>query len=129
MVHHSYFNILWKVLRLNTYFKMQNACFSSQSFSTWIAQYFQNEMMVVVTYDTFWTTEICKYFFLIWLLFNKLYAKLSYNVWRTFWQEIISNYWAHFLQIAFKVLDFRSKWSSNFSQDEIAVDSNKESDW
>ena len=32
----------FQVRRLNTFFKMQNACFSSQSFSSWIVQQFQN---------------------------------------------------------------------------------------
>ena len=31
-----------QVLRFNTCFRMQNACFSTWSFSTWIAQQFQN---------------------------------------------------------------------------------------
>ena len=33
---------IFRVLRLNTHFRMQNTCFSTQSFLTWIAQQFQN---------------------------------------------------------------------------------------
>ena len=33
---------IFRVLRLNTCLRMQNACFSTQSFLTWIAQQFQN---------------------------------------------------------------------------------------
>ena len=35
----------FQVLRLNTRFKMQNACFSTRSFSTWIVKQFQNGRM------------------------------------------------------------------------------------
>ena len=45
MVYHGYFNTVQKfspVLRLDMHFRMQNACFSTLSFLTRIAQQFQN---------------------------------------------------------------------------------------
>ena len=33
---------IFQVLRLNTHFRMQNTCFSTWSFWTWITQQFQN---------------------------------------------------------------------------------------
>ena len=48
------------------------------------------------------------------VLFNRIVCKTIYNVEKTFWQEIISNYWGHFAQITFQVLDFGTTWSSNF---------------
>ena len=53
---------IFQVLRLNMHFRMQNVCFSTRSFST-LDCTTVSKWQKVVTYETFWIREICKYFF------------------------------------------------------------------
>ena len=122
----------FRVLRLNTRFKMQNLCFSTPSFSTWIAKQFQNDRMQWFTTHS----ELQKYvsisFYFDFYFTNcmqnypAMSRKHSGNKLLVTTENILHK--SHFkFQISeacgLQILKFLI-----FSQDEIFVDSNGESD-